>query len=323
MQNDDDWYLFDPLEVSDLNELYGKAFSERYAHYVAEAEAGRLNMFQKIGAREQFKAENIAAGCEGDVPPFLRVGEMAALLQGARTVVGLDTGFTHLAAALGRPTLGIYCDHEPGLAGLTGPGPVASLGGKGQVPSRAAVLALAAAGVASRLPGQPAAPLPAGLPPGVLRLHHEDPILSQTRRRVRERGPGGKFTGKVSERTVPTMRIDLDSRLGRAIRIIDDDTGRKDPPRGALLRIVTSPGHVQWVMAVRMINGRLSWRGKERDDPRRAKLRDQQQAEVIQLVDHRSGKPRTVELLASPRSEYFALAIEFAEEFERLQKRVL
>lgn len=56
VQNDDDWYLFDPLEVADLNELYGKAFSERYAYYVAEAEAGRLNMFKKIGAREQFKA---------------------------------------------------------------------------------------------------------------------------------------------------------------------------------------------------------------------------------------------------------------------------
>jgi ribonucleoside-diphosphate reductase alpha chain len=55
VQNDDDWYLFDPLEVTDLNELYGKAFSERYNFYVAEAEAGRMNMFQKIGAREQFK----------------------------------------------------------------------------------------------------------------------------------------------------------------------------------------------------------------------------------------------------------------------------
>jgi ribonucleoside-diphosphate reductase alpha chain len=56
VQNDDDWYLFDPLEVSELNELYGKAFSERYAHYVAEAEAGNLRMFKKIKAREQFKA---------------------------------------------------------------------------------------------------------------------------------------------------------------------------------------------------------------------------------------------------------------------------
>jgi heptosyltransferase-1 len=38
--------------------------------------------------------------------------------------------------------VGIYCDHEPGLAGLTGAGPVASIGGRGKVPSRADVLAL-------------------------------------------------------------------------------------------------------------------------------------------------------------------------------------
>ncbi|HTL39970.1 MAG TPA: ribonucleoside-diphosphate reductase subunit alpha, partial [Pseudolysinimonas sp.] len=56
VQNDDDWYLFDPLEVADLNELYGAAFSARYAEYVAKAEAGELRMFQKIGAREQFKS---------------------------------------------------------------------------------------------------------------------------------------------------------------------------------------------------------------------------------------------------------------------------
>jgi ribonucleoside-diphosphate reductase alpha chain len=55
VQNDDDWYLFDPLEVADLNELYGKAFSKRYAEYVAMAERGEINMFKKIGAREQFK----------------------------------------------------------------------------------------------------------------------------------------------------------------------------------------------------------------------------------------------------------------------------
>ena len=85
---------------------------------------------------EQTLAERIAASCEGDVPPFLKVGEMAAVLAGARHVVGLDTGFSHLAAALGRPTLGIYCDHEPGLAGITGPGRVASIGGKGQASMR-------------------------------------------------------------------------------------------------------------------------------------------------------------------------------------------
>ena len=56
VENDEPWYLFDPLEVADLNELYGAAFSKRYAEYVEMAEAGTLNMFKKIGAREQFKA---------------------------------------------------------------------------------------------------------------------------------------------------------------------------------------------------------------------------------------------------------------------------
>jgi lipopolysaccharide heptosyltransferase I len=91
---------------------------------------------------EQVRAERIAAGCEGEVPPFLNVHDMAALLAQTRRVIGLDTGFSHLAAALGRPTIGIYCDHEPGLAGIVGPGGVASVGGKGQVPSLADVLAL-------------------------------------------------------------------------------------------------------------------------------------------------------------------------------------
>jgi heptosyltransferase-1 len=91
---------------------------------------------------EQVRAERIAAGCEGEVPPFLNVHDMAALLAQTRRVVGLDTGFSHLAAALGKPTIGIYCDHEPGLAGIVGPGGVASVGGKGQVPSLAEVLAL-------------------------------------------------------------------------------------------------------------------------------------------------------------------------------------
>jgi heptosyltransferase-1 len=91
---------------------------------------------------EQVRAERIAAGCDGEVPPFLNVPDMAALLGGTKRVVGLDTGFSHLAAALGRPTIGIYCDHEPGLAGIVGPGGVASVGGKGQVPSLQQVLAL-------------------------------------------------------------------------------------------------------------------------------------------------------------------------------------
>lgn len=90
---------------------------------------------------ERQRAERIAAGCEGLVPPFLSVADTAAVLGQARQVVGLDTGFSHLGAAFGAPTIGIYCDHEPGLAGITGPGRVASFGGKGQVPTLDEVMA--------------------------------------------------------------------------------------------------------------------------------------------------------------------------------------
>jgi heptosyltransferase I len=90
---------------------------------------------------ERQRAERIAAGCEGLVPPFLSVADTAAVLGQVRQSIGLDTGFSHLAAAFGRPTIGIYCDHEPGLAGITGSGPVASLGGKGQVPALDDVMA--------------------------------------------------------------------------------------------------------------------------------------------------------------------------------------
>lgn len=90
---------------------------------------------------ERQRAERIAAGCDGLVPPFLTVADTAAVLGQVRQIVGLDTGFSHLGAAFGAPTIGIYCDHEPGLAGITGPGRVASLGGKGQVPTLAEVMA--------------------------------------------------------------------------------------------------------------------------------------------------------------------------------------
>ncbi|SDU36050.1 ribonucleoside-diphosphate reductase subunit alpha [Jiangella alkaliphila] len=58
--DDGDWYLFDPLDVPDLPELYGAAFSRRYAEYVAAAEAGELRTFTKIKAREQFRAILVA-----------------------------------------------------------------------------------------------------------------------------------------------------------------------------------------------------------------------------------------------------------------------
>lgn len=105
-------------------------------------EAGLQPVLLWGSAEEQSRAERIAAGCAGVVPPFLSVHDTGQLLAGCVVAVGLDTGFSHLAAAFGVPTLGIYCDHEPGLAGITGAGGVCSIGGKGRRPARAEVQAL-------------------------------------------------------------------------------------------------------------------------------------------------------------------------------------
>ena len=51
----DEWYLFDPKEVSDLPELYGKEFSKRYNEYVEMAKEGKIKMWTKMPAREQYK----------------------------------------------------------------------------------------------------------------------------------------------------------------------------------------------------------------------------------------------------------------------------
>ncbi len=56
VEKDEDWYLFDPAEVMDLTELYGAEFSKRYKEYVKLAEAGKLRKFEKIPARQQFRA---------------------------------------------------------------------------------------------------------------------------------------------------------------------------------------------------------------------------------------------------------------------------
>jgi heptosyltransferase-1 len=78
-------------------------------------------------------------GAESIIPPFLSVADAAGLLARAEIVIGLDTGFTHLAAALGRPTVGIYCDSDSVHWAVSGDGPCASFGGVGQPPAAGTV----------------------------------------------------------------------------------------------------------------------------------------------------------------------------------------
>jgi ribonucleoside-diphosphate reductase alpha chain len=51
----DEWYMFDPAETEDLNELYGEAFSKRYAEYVELANSGKMRVFKKVPATEQYR----------------------------------------------------------------------------------------------------------------------------------------------------------------------------------------------------------------------------------------------------------------------------
>lgn len=60
VERDEPWYLFDPLEVPDLVELVGSAFSRRYAQYVQLAEQGRMRAFRVVRAREQFTSILVA-----------------------------------------------------------------------------------------------------------------------------------------------------------------------------------------------------------------------------------------------------------------------
>ncbi|MEZ6209229.1 MAG: ribonucleoside-diphosphate reductase subunit alpha [Candidatus Paceibacterota bacterium] len=65
----EDWYLFDPNEVKDLPELYGQEFAKRYCEYVEMAKAGKLKLWDKLPARQQYK--NILVSLETTSHPWL------------------------------------------------------------------------------------------------------------------------------------------------------------------------------------------------------------------------------------------------------------
>lgn len=72
--------------------------------------------------------------------PAMDLATAASLMAHAARVAGVDTGLTHLAVALARPTVGIYVATRPDLTGLHGAQGI-NLGGPGDMPSVAAVAA--------------------------------------------------------------------------------------------------------------------------------------------------------------------------------------
>ena len=93
---------------------------------------------------ERQRACRLAATLGGAVAaPPLGLDRMAQLLAGARLIVGVDTGLVHLAAALGKPTLGIYCASDPTLTGVLAGRQAINVGSAVAAPAAATVVAAA------------------------------------------------------------------------------------------------------------------------------------------------------------------------------------
>jgi heptosyltransferase-1 len=105
--------------------------------------AGLTTLLPWGSADEQARARRIAQDQDGAVvPPRQTLAELATLLQRADLVAGVDTGLTHFAAALGTPTVALFTDTDPALAGVAICGAHArDLGGSGRTPSTEEALA--------------------------------------------------------------------------------------------------------------------------------------------------------------------------------------
>ena len=90
--------------------------------------------------QEKTRGERLCQAIPGAIcTPHINLNEAAAMLGHARAVIGVDTGLSHLAAALGIPTVGIYTATDPGLTGLYAGARAVNLGGMNSPPTVAEV----------------------------------------------------------------------------------------------------------------------------------------------------------------------------------------
>jgi heptosyltransferase-1 len=96
---------------------------------------------------ERARSVRLASGfADAIVPPWLSLPDAAALLASADLAIGVDTGFTHLAAALGTPTVAIFAATERARHGVECAGPHArDVGDAGSPPTSDEVIAAAGA----------------------------------------------------------------------------------------------------------------------------------------------------------------------------------
>jgi len=94
------------------------------------------------GTDEEGRRSRLIAGAlrDGQVPARAPLAEVAKLIAGAALVVGVDTGLTHLAAALHIPVVALFCGSDPALTGVYGAPRVRNLGTAGARPEPATVV---------------------------------------------------------------------------------------------------------------------------------------------------------------------------------------
>jgi len=93
-------------------------------------------------AEERERAARLAGGmAQAVAAPPMGIAELARLLAGARLVVGVDTGLSHIAAALGRLTFCLFAGSHPELTGVHAGDTAINLGGAGAAPTPSQVVA--------------------------------------------------------------------------------------------------------------------------------------------------------------------------------------
>jgi heptosyltransferase-1 len=117
------------------------------AHWIALGNAlerhGLVLVLPWGSSAEAHRARAIAAAVKGaQVLSPLTLTQLAAVMDRARAVVGVDTGLVHLAAALGCATVALYTDTSPVLTGVLAQDAARArnLGERGKIPAPADVL---------------------------------------------------------------------------------------------------------------------------------------------------------------------------------------
>lgn len=89
------------------------------------------------------RASEIAQQLQNSVVlPKLSIAQLASVIANAQAAIGVDTGLSHLAAALDKPTIAIYTDTNPTLTGVMAGmhAHAINLGNIGEIPSVSSVI---------------------------------------------------------------------------------------------------------------------------------------------------------------------------------------